>query len=166
MCLTMMTWTRRCSRCSRYDTPAAHHITSHHTTQLLGPLDHWVDTDHGNTAPPHLLSTSEGVYISSCGHAMHLDCYARFQAGRHDVLDGRITLQCPLCRGAYNTTLPVHALHIRPADGTVQGLSAVHVITAALGTYPSVPFTETPQPRSSTSTGMRQRLMCTDQQAK
>ena len=70
----------------------------------------WEDDDEvsmahiepGPADPLDLLSSEVGVFTRSCGHVMHIDCYAIFQQG-----SARSSLACPLCSAAFNTTIPV-----------------------------------------------------------
>ena len=66
---------------------------------------------------------TQGVYSSSCGHGMHMECWRRFHDSRvtelrqSDLLFQRRTavnyeageFLCPLCQYYCNTILPIHS---------------------------------------------------------
>jgi len=77
------------------------------------------------TAPiDYLLNNptlTQGIYSSSCGHGMHMDCWRRFlgsritELRRSDIFQRKSAINyeggefsCPLCQYFCNTVLPIH----------------------------------------------------------
>jgi hypothetical protein len=70
-----------------------------------------------------VIDGSRSVFLSSCGHVMHMECFARFHQGmllqdKHtlrsfypglhaDPFNGRNSLSCPLCATTFNTVMPL-----------------------------------------------------------
>ena len=137
--------TRRPWLCRRSACPHRH-AADHVHLQLLGPVSEWIDHDDDDDESPaaHPFGSDAGVYISSCGHAMHVDCFARFQAS---AAAGAV-LPCPLCQAASNTTLPVLVLHVPAAPPLHAPLDGLRIIRAALNTYPvtALALPQPPQP--------------------
>lgn len=64
--------------------------------------------DEDDDANLEILQSDAGVFASSCGHAMHTACFARFSEGqRFARLNGKVTGLCPLCQTAFNSTIPI-----------------------------------------------------------
>ncbi|KAJ3155333.1 hypothetical protein HDU86_004424 [Geranomyces michiganensis] len=76
------------------------------------------EVGHELVPPQTLDNDSMGLYVSSCGHLMHLTCFDSYYASirtRHNMQDGRTQPEdidrfeflCPLCKTLGNCVIPV-----------------------------------------------------------
>ncbi|XP_075509230.1 E3 ubiquitin-protein ligase PRT6-like isoform X1 [Primulina tabacum] len=96
------------------DGPSASKITRSRSDRLQSEANTW-HLEHDKFGP----AGSDGIYVSSCGHAVHQGCLDRYLSSLRERYTRRIVFEgghivdpdqgeflCPVCRGLANAVLP------------------------------------------------------------